>query len=64
MELKEDLKASEVGTAWKVPDDADRKPRTAEVMKQQAEWMKSLFEQATEETSESSTSVCGLTIDT
>jgi hypothetical protein len=59
MELEEDLKASEVGTAWRVPDDADRKPRTAEVMEQEADWMKSLFEQATEETSESSTSVVG-----
>lgn len=63
MGLKEDLKASEVGSAWRVPKDEDRKPRTAEVMAQEAEWMRSLFDNAEHETSKSSTT-CKLTTDT
>lgn len=51
--LKEDFKASEaVGTAWRVPKDEDRRPRTAEVMEQEAKWMESLFDESNTKISE------------
>lgn len=51
-ELGEDFRAADAGTAWRVPKDEDRRPRTAEVMEQEALWMKSLFDEADTDTSE------------